>query len=188
MVYECRCVLITTNAVLPMGKVSVIVMLFCVCLTLYRVHRSVGRRLGLFCLTSSQLLTGPTIRVTLKQCSVGIGRSVLSFLTQFLSNRSQYVVLDGCQNNLVNVVSGVPRESIWSPLFFILYNRKLFSILENKQYGFADALTLVAGLPSQFDRLAVQSPWIVILIELKWCESCVVNLLQKLSSSNLIWQ
>ena len=31
-----------------------------------------------------------------KLCSVGIGGSVLSILTQFLSNRSQQVMVDGC--------------------------------------------------------------------------------------------
>ena len=37
--------------------------------------------------------------------SVGIGGSVLSVLTQFLSNRSQFVLVDGCRSKLVNVVS-----------------------------------------------------------------------------------
>ena len=36
---------------------------------------------------------------------VGIGGSVLSILTQFLSNQSQQVMVDGCQSKLVNVVS-----------------------------------------------------------------------------------
>ena len=36
--------------------------------------------------------------------SVGICGSVLSVLTQFLSNRSQYVLVDGCRSKLVNVV------------------------------------------------------------------------------------
>ena len=40
-----------------------------------------------------------------KLCSVGIGSSVLSILTQFLSNRSQQVMVDGCRSKLVNVVS-----------------------------------------------------------------------------------
>ena len=39
-----------------------------------------------------------------KICSVGVGGSVLSVLTQFLSNRSHYVVVDGCRSKLVNVV------------------------------------------------------------------------------------
>ena len=39
-----------------------------------------------------------------KLSSVGIGGSVLYVLTQFLSNRSQYVLMDGCRSKLVNVV------------------------------------------------------------------------------------
>ena len=46
--------------------------------------------------------------ILFKFCSVGVEGSVLSVLTQFLSNRSQYVVVDGCRSKLVNVVSGVP--------------------------------------------------------------------------------
>ena len=48
-----------------------------------------------------------------KLCSVGIGGSVLSILTQFLSNRSQHVMVDGCRRKLVNVVSGVPQGSFF---------------------------------------------------------------------------
>ena len=41
-----------------------------------------------------------------KLCSVGIVGSVLSLLPQFLSNRSQQVMVDGCRSKLVKVVSG----------------------------------------------------------------------------------
>ena len=40
-------------------------------------------------------------------CSVGIGGSVLSILTQFLSNQSQHAIVDGCRSKLVEIVSGV---------------------------------------------------------------------------------
>ena len=46
--------------------------------------------------------------------SVGIGGSVLSILAQFLSDRSQHVMVDGCRSKLVNVVSGVPQGSALS--------------------------------------------------------------------------
>ena len=40
-----------------------------------------------------------------KLCSVGVGGSVLSILTQFLSDRSQHVMIDGRMSKLVTVVS-----------------------------------------------------------------------------------
>ena len=64
-----------------------------------------------------------------KLCSVGIRGSVLSIWTQFLSNQSQQVMVDGCQSKLVNVVSGVPQGSVLGPLLFFLYIAELFSIL-----------------------------------------------------------
>ena len=59
-------------------------------------------------------------------CSVGIGGSVFSILTQFLSNRSQLVMVDGCRSKLANVVSGVTRGSVLVPLLLILYTSELF--------------------------------------------------------------
>ena len=68
-----------------------------------------------------------------KLCSVGIGGSMLSILTQFLSNRSQHVMVDGCRSKLVNIVLGVPQGSVLGPFLFLLYTSELFSILENKR-------------------------------------------------------
>ena len=51
-----------------------------------------------------------------KLCSVGIGGSVLSILTQFISNRSQHVMVDGCRSKMVNVVSGVPQAQCFRPI------------------------------------------------------------------------
>ena len=93
-----------------------------------------------------------------KLCSVCIGGSVLSILTEFLSNRSQQVMVDGCRSKLVNAVSGVPQDSVLGPLFFLLYTTDLFSILKNKLIGYADDSTLMAVVPSPGVRVAVQSP------------------------------
>ena len=62
-----------------------------------------------------------------KLCFVGIGGSVLSILTQFLSNRSQHVMVNGCQSKVVNVVSGVPQGSVLGQLLL-----ELVSFLDNK--------------------------------------------------------
>ena len=82
-----------------------------------------------------------------KLCSAGIGGSVLSILTQFLSNRLYHVMEDGRQSKLVIVVSGVPQGSVLGPLLFILHTSELFSILENKLIGYADDFTLMAVVP-----------------------------------------
>ena len=60
-----------------------------------------------------------------KLSSVGIGGSVLSVLTQFLSNRLQYVLVDGFRSKLVIVVSGVSQGSVLGPLLFLLYTSEL---------------------------------------------------------------
>ena len=80
---------------------------------------------------------------------------MLSVVTQFLSDRSQYVVVDGCRSKLVNVVSGVPKGSVLGLQLFFLYSAELFSIVENKHYGDADDSTLVAVVPSPGERVAV---------------------------------
>ena len=89
-----------------------------------------------------------------KLCSVvGIGGSVLSILTEFVSNRSQQVMVDGCRSKLVNVVSGLPQGCVLGPVLFLLYTSELFSILENKLIGYADDSTLMAVVPSQASEL-----------------------------------
>ena len=86
--------------------------LLCVSHTL---QSALDRRLGSSRLTSVQLFIGSTIR---EFCisSAGIGGSVLSTLTQFLSDRSQHVMVDSCRSKLVNVVSGVPQGSVFGPI------------------------------------------------------------------------
>ena len=103
-------------------------------------------------------------------CSVGIGGSVLSLLTQFLSNRSQHVMVDGCRSKLVTVVSGVPHCSVLGPLLFLLYTLEFFSILENKQIGYADDSTLMAVVPFPGVRVAIAESLISDLVRVsEWC-------------------
>ena len=102
---------------------------------------------------------------------MGIGGSVLSIFTQFLSNRSQQLMVDGCLRKLVNVVSGMPQGSVLDPLLFLLYTLEFFSILENKLIGYADNSTLMAAVPSPGVRVAVAESLIRDLGRVcEWCD------------------
>ena len=59
------------------------------------------------------------LRDSLQLCSVGIWGSVMSILTQFLSNRSQYVVVDGLGELLTSSGFGCQFKS-WQPNLQIL--------------------------------------------------------------------
>ena len=63
--------------------------------------------------------------------------------------------MDGCRSKLVNVVSGVPQGSVLGPLLFLLYTTELFSVVNNKLYGYAGDSNLVAVVPFPGERVTV---------------------------------
>ena len=83
-----------------------------------------------------------------KHCFVGIGGSELSTLTQFLPNRSQHVMVDGCRSKVFNVLSRVPQGSVLARYCSSCTLRSIFFSLENKLVGYADGSTLMAVVPS----------------------------------------
>ena len=46
---------------------------------------------------------------------------MLYIMIQFLSNRSQHVIVDGCRSKLVNVVFVVLLDAVFGPLLFLHY-------------------------------------------------------------------
>ena len=76
--------------------------------------------------------------------SVGIGGSMLSIFTRFLSNRSQHVMVDVdyCLSKLVDIVSGLPQGCVFRPVVPCVL--ELFSILENMLIGYVDCSNLMA--------------------------------------------
>ena len=64
-------------------------------------------------------------------------------------------MVDGCRSKLVNMVPMVPQGSVLCTQLFLLYTAKLFSIVENKLYDYANYSTLVAIVPSIAERVVV---------------------------------
>ena len=62
----------------------------------------------------------------------------------YLSNRKQFVVVDGCKSDLKDVQAGVPQGSRLGPLLWILYINDITDNLETEVMLFADDTCLFA--------------------------------------------
>ena len=162
---------------LLIGKVWVPVIYFCPCPIHCKVHWGVGRRLGSCIDFSADFDRVNPQGILYRLCSVGFGGFVLSIPTQFLSNRSHHVMVDGCQSKPVDVASGVPQGSVLGPVLFLLYISELFYILQNKPIGYADGSTLMAVVPSPGVRVTVADSLIRDLGRVsEWCDHCGMKL------------
>ena len=68
----------------------------------------------------------------------GLSTEVLKWISSFLGNRTQYVVVNGTKSSEQKVISGVPQGSVIGPLLFVLYINDLPDQLECMSLMFAD--------------------------------------------------
>ena len=68
----------------------------------------------------------------------GIEGQLLNLLANYLSNRKQRVLFDGCNSDYHGIQSGVPQGSVLGPLLFLVFINDLEKDIKSKVKFFAD--------------------------------------------------
>ena len=83
-------------------------------------------------------------------------RETLQWITSFLHNRSQQVVIEGTYSSPCKVTSGVPQGTVLGPKLFLLYINDLISNIQSTVRLFADDCLIYRPINSPNDHQLLQ--------------------------------
>ena len=98
----------------------------------------------------------PHHHLCLKLSHYGIRGGILFWIENFLTGRSQQVIVNGCSSNPTNVMSGVPQETVFAPLLFLCYINDLPENVSSKVRLYADDVLIYNTIHSKEDCLMLQ--------------------------------
>ena len=98
----------------------------------------------------------PHHHLCLKLSHYGIRGGILFWIENFLTGRSQQVIVNGCSSNPTNVMSGVPQGTVVAPLLFLCYINDLPENVSSKVRLYADDVLIYNTIHSKEDCLMLQ--------------------------------
>ena len=99
----------------------------------------------------------PHKRLLMKIEKLGITGNLLKWITDFLTNRQQRVLINGISSEWTEVSSGVPQGSVLGPILFILFVNDLPSEVNSYCKLFADDAKLYKDLENLQDFEMIQN-------------------------------
>ena len=86
-----------------------------------------------------------------KSSYYGIGGNELNWFSSYLSDRQQYVEINGVSSTLLSLKTGVPQGSILGPLLFLIYMNDIPQASSHFKFIlYADDTTLFSTIQLQF--------------------------------------
>ena len=98
----------------------------------------------------------PHERLLMKLDHLGIRGSTLKWIENFLTDRTQQVVVEGQKSDVGRVTSGVPQGSVLGPTLFLAYINDIGSDIKSTVRLFADDTALYRDIKSQSDAQILQ--------------------------------
>jgi len=86
----------------------------------------------------------------------GIRGPVLDWIDDFLANRTQKVILDGCSSNTLPVTSGVPQGTVLGPLLFLCFVNNIPEYVSSQIRLYADDILLYKVIDTKDDCINLQ--------------------------------
>lgn len=100
---------------------------------------------------------------------LGFTSNILSWLSSYLSNRYQYVLINSISSDKFSVTSGVPQGSHLGPLLFLLFINDLpDAIINSESLLFADDLKIFRTISNLDDCMLLQMDLNNVA---NWCEA-----------------
>ena len=101
--------------------------------------------------------TVPHKRLVNKLKAYGISGVILDWITEYLKDRTQVVVLNGEKSDIGSVISGIPQGTVLGPLLFIIYINDLLDKIDSNGFLFADDAKLLREITCKADSLNLQN-------------------------------
>jgi len=100
----------------------------------------------------------PHHRLLFKVEQYGIRGNILGWIKDFLSNRTQEIIINENRSKPANVTSGIPQGSVLGPILFVLYINDLPEVVDKDTFIFlfADDTKAFRQIKTQQDNIQLQ--------------------------------
>ena len=100
--------------------------------------------------------TVPHARLIKKLEAYGIDGEILSWITEYLKNRTQVVTVNGEPSTIGAVISGIPQGTVLGPLLFVVYINDILDNINSDGLLFADDTKIFRAITCKEDSLGLQ--------------------------------